>query len=137
MIRTMPLRKSLPDMRKGGLEPPHLITEVADPKGNASSSVAPSGAPEGAQRVESDTTRVHHVTPGITEHVIPGRTRSQKKVRKLRAAWCWLCTKKFRTRANVAKRCPACRAKPGYKPKLFKRRWPASWRCRRELEGAA
>jgi hypothetical protein len=71
MIRTMPLRKSLSDMRKGGLEPPHLGLEVADPK----SATPASAAPPVGNLAKRDSTTLHHVTPGITEHVILGRTR--------------------------------------------------------------
>lgn len=48
-------------------------------------------------------------------------------MRRPRVEWCWVCAKRFRTRAQVAKRCPECRTKSGREKRLTERRWPASF----------
>jgi hypothetical protein len=70
MIRAQSLRKSLPYMREPGLEPGRPIAEAGDPK----TAPSPSAASPGGNLAKRDSTTLHHVTPGITEHVIIPRT---------------------------------------------------------------
>lgn len=49
---------------------------------------------------------------------------------KRRPKFCWVCAKRFRG-APQAKRCPACRAKPGREKRISVRRWPDTFSCRR------
>jgi hypothetical protein len=108
-------------MREKGIEPLRQ-KQAADPK----TAPSPSAAPTRANLAKRDSTTLHHVTPGITEHVIPGRTsRRSRVVSTVPCAWC---EKPFTTDRLDVIRCSLRCARAAYL---------ASWRCRRELEGAA
>lgn len=62
------LRKSLPDMRKGGLEPPRPITESADPKS------APHFYKERHATEPESCTELHRIVPDCTGRITPGVT---------------------------------------------------------------